>query len=240
MTDNDKLLGMKKLLVIEDDLVTQAIIQKSLQNEYVVVSCLNLAEARLALEAQELPILILLDRGLPDGDGLAFCSQLRQQERFQSLPLIFLSGATSESDKVIGLFAGADDYITKPFGVLELKARIQARLRFTQKILSMANVQIDIDSHRAFVLSANKTQEIELTRIEFKILHSFFQASDRVLSRSHLLDKVWGVGCAISDRVVDTHVSHLRKKLLNTYLQIEAIRGEGYRMKSIATQAPAA
>lgn len=222
---------MRRILLIDDDQTTQVIVKKALEKDFELISCLNLTAAHEYLRSRDLPSLVLLDRLLPDGDGISFCSQIRQEERLKHLPVIFLSGQDSEGDKVVGFFAGGDDYVTKPFGILELKARIQARLRQSPQTLTLANIHVDIDSQRVFCTSSEGLQrEIELTRIEYRILVSFLQMPERVLSRNSLLDKVWGANCSMSDRVVDTHVSHLRKKLLSTDLQVEALRGEGYRL----------
>lgn len=222
---------MRKILLVDDDQTTHVIVKKALEKDYEVIGCQDIATATEYLRARDLPALVLLDRLLPDGDGVSFCSQVRQDERLKNIPVIFLSGQDSESDKVVGFFAGGDDYVTKPFGILELKARIQARLRQSPQTLSLADVRVDTDSQRVFcILTGGASREIDLTRIEYRILVSFLQMPERVLSRNNLLDKVWGANCSMSDRVVDTHVSHLRKKLLTTDLQVEALRGEGYRL----------
>lgn len=222
---------MKQVLLIDDDQLIHSLVKGSIQNEYTLISCYSLAEAEKLLESSEPPSIILIDRMLPDGDGLSICARIRAIERTKSTPIIFLSGKDSEGDKVSGLFAGADDYVTKPFGPLELKARIQARLRSIPQKLFIAGLEIDLESQR--VLTIDQRKEIDLTRIEYKMLVTLAQSLNRVFNRNTLLDKVWGANCNISDRVVDTHLSHLRKKIAGTGIIIESLRGEGYRLRLV-------
>lgn len=221
---------MKKILFIDDDEVTHKLVQHSLGTDYQVIPCYTLAEANGILDTVKNLAAVIIDRKLPDGDGLTICSRIRQEVQFHNLPIIFLSGADAEIDKVGAFFAGADDYVTKPFGLLELKARIQARLRNSLKKISAGNIEVDLDSQRAQFKGPKGHETIELTRIEFKILATFIQSIEQVFSREGLLLKVWGSECNVSDRVVDSHISHLRKKISHTGIILESLRGEGYRM----------
>lgn len=226
-------------MLIEDDPVTQSIVKNGLESEYEIRCFSKLEDANGDLATlletntkSTLPDLIILDRGLPDGDGVAFCTKLRTDLRLKDIPIIFLSGKDTESDKVIGFYAGGDDYMVKPFGLLELKARIGARLKNIKKNLDLAQISVDLETHRVYRVDfeAKQKNELELTRIEYRILVAFLQHPDRVMSRNNIMDKVWGADCAMSDRVVDTHISHLRKKIISSGLNIEAMRGEGYRL----------
>lgn len=230
---------MKRILLIDDDATTHALIKNVLKNEMVLISYYNIEDASTSLDLDSAPDLVIIDRVLPDGDGITLCTKIRSNERLANIPIIFLSGKTTENDKVSGFFAGADDYVTKPFSPVELKARIQAKFRAQEKNIFLGNLMIDIQSHRVYAHLATST-EIELTKIEFKILMLFARESGRLFSRDFILTKVWGVSTNLSDRVVDTHISHLRKKISATNVKIEALRGEGYRLvlsKSHSSQA---
>lgn len=222
---------MKKVLLIDDETVTHKFVQHALGKDFQLVSCYSLAEAEKVVESDLELSVALVDRQLPDGDGLSFCDKLRKHQRYQNIPIIIVSGLNSESDKLSGFFVGADDYVAKPFSPLELKARILARLRNTQStILRIANVEIDLEAHRAHVNIGGRESEVALTRIEFKLLVALVQSNDKVLSRDMMLNKVWGDDTHVTDRVVDSHISHLRKKLAGTGVQLESLRGEGYRL----------
>lgn len=222
---------MKKILLVDDDLTIHTIIKGIVKDQWAVVSCASLNEANAFLDQENSPpLLAIIDRMLPDGDGVTLCNRIRSDSRLSSIPIIFLSALNSEAEKVTGLFAGADDYISKPFGVLEMKARIQARLRQGQKKISLGNLSVDLASHRVFIQKSEGVVEVELTRREFKILMTLIQSPDQIFSRELLLSKVWGEDTNVSDRVVDTSMSHLRKKIAGCGLILEALRGEGYRI----------
>lgn len=218
---------MKRLVfLIDDDEITHALVKGAIDQDLSLISAYSLAEANKLLDQDVKPEIVIIDRVLPDGDGLAICSKLRAHPQLKDVPIIFFSSQGGEMDKVGGLFAGADDYISKPVSPLELKARIQARLRAKSRLISVGKLSLDLTSHRVF-LDGN---EIDLTRIEFKILVTLAENLDRVFSRDHLLSAVWGATSNVTDRVVDTHLSHLRKKLSGAGVKIEALRGEGYRL----------
>lgn len=224
---------MRKVLFIEDDLVTHKLVKHSLGSDFDLISCYTIAEANKVLDSNEDISIVLVDRSLPDGDGLSVCCRLRQEDQRKTVPIIFLSSASAETDKVGAFFAGADDYITKPFGLMELKARIQARLKKSPTKIYTANLEVDLESHRAHFKNNNTLTEITLTRTEFQILATLIQSLDQVFSREMLLSKVWGESTNVSDRVVDSHISHLRRKLTPTGINLESLRGEGYRMTVI-------
>jgi DNA-binding response OmpR family regulator len=220
---------MKKILILEDDLVTQKIILHALQDEYDVITCSNMQEATEKIKNSDEISLFVLDRNLPDGDGLDICKEIRNRESNQKIPIIFLSGLISESDKVISLYAGGDDYMTKPFSILEFKARVAAKLRNSSRKIYTVDYEIDLDSCNVKNRN-NVSKKISLTPIEFKLLVFFIQNKDRVFNRTLLLNKVWGDRLNVTDRVIDTHISHLRKKLSPSKLQFESYRGEGYKV----------
>jgi DNA-binding response OmpR family regulator len=225
---------MDKILLIEDDLLTHSIVKHSLAPGYEVVSCTTLAEAIHLISTDMQISAFIIDRHLPDGDGVSMCAIIRQNNRRASCPVIFLSSAQSETDKVGAFYAGADDYITKPFSPLELKARLQARLRRTNETIFAGNIQFDLNSHRAFLKAENgETSELTLTRIEYLMLLTLIRSLDQVFSREQLLEKIWGSETHVSDRVIDSHISHLRKKLISSNLKLESLRKEGYRLSLI-------
>lgn len=220
----------RKIFLIDDDPVTHAVVKGVLESDMTLVSSYSLSEANSKLETDGLPSLVIIDRMLPDGDGLILCTKMRSEERLREIPIVFLSSKTTETDKVGGLFAGADDYIGKPVSPLELKARIQARLRPMSKKLVFGKLIMDLSSHRTFIQEDSTQKEIDLTRIEFKMLTILVQSPERVFSRELLLSTIWGTGSNLSDRVVDTHMSHLRKKIIGSEVTLVALRGEGYRV----------
>lgn len=221
---------MKKILFVEDDPVMHKLVKGALGKEFDVLSTFSVGEATLELDKHSDLMAVLIDRSLPDGDGLTLCTLLKQHPLHAALPVVFLTSAGSETDKVTAFFAGADDYITKPFSLLELKARINARVKSITRKIRIDKLELDLDTHRVVLLSENRSTEIDLTRTEFKILVALSQHIDQVFHRERLLAKVWGSDCHVSDRVVDSHISHLRKKLSTSGIAIESLRGEGYRL----------
>lgn len=222
---------MRTLLVVDDDPILHKSLALAFAPEFRMVFCATIAEAMQAIDREPEITLAIVDRRLPDGDGLSLLSELRRRPRSQSLPAIFLSGLTSESDRISGFFAGADDYVTKPFSVLELKARVQARLRaLGSNRMAVGAIEIDLDAHRAHSTIGGARSEIALTRTEFKILVVLAQSLGSVIPRETLLARIWGDDTHVSDRVIDSHVSHLRKKIAGCGLALEPLRGEGYRL----------
>lgn len=222
---------MNKVLFVDDDLVAHKLVKSALGADFEVISCHSIAETLEVLSRAPQLSAVIIDRGLPDGDGISICSHLRQDVQTESIPILFLSSAGAETDKVGAFYAGADDYITKPFGMLELKARVQARLKRESRKIFAAMLEVDLDTQRARLRRGDVAEEIDLTRTEFKILVTLIQSIDQVFDRERLLSKVWGHGCNVTDRVVDSHISHLRRKVAHAGVSLESIRGEGYRIK---------
>ena len=168
---------------------------------------------------------------LPGQSGLSLARQWRKSERTQAIPILMLTARGDEPDKVAGLDAGADDYITKPFSTQELLARIRAVLRRRSPetptdSVAVGGLTLDTAAHRIHF----KTQELKLGPTEFKLLHYFMKNVERVHSRGSLLDKVWGDHVFIEERTVDVHVKRLREALGAAGVMVETVRGSGYRL----------
>jgi len=183
--------------------------------------------------ARETPRLILLDLMLPDMDGLEVCRHIRRTERLAHVPIIMLTARAEETDKVVGLEIGADDYVTKPFSVKELVARIHAVLRrpsdgeSVSRRLVLGGLIIDGDK---FEVTADG-QPVELTATEFRILQLLASRPGRVFSRDQILDYLWGHEKAVIDRTVDVHIRNLRLKLGSAGALVKNIRGVGYKLE---------
>lgn len=179
------------------------------------------------------PDLIILDLILPDVDGFEICKYLRSNKEFASLPIIMLTAKGDETDRVVGLELGADDYITKPFSVKELIARVKAvlrRLEAPQKIQRLelgGRLVIDQEKHEVLV----DGEKIELTSTEFKILGLLASSKGRVFTRDQILDYLWGQEKAVVDRTIDVHIRNLREKLRKAAAFIKNIRGVGYKIE---------
>ena len=183
-----------------------------------------------ALE-QELPKLILLDIMLPGEDGLQILKRIRTNSRTADLPVIMVTAKGTEFDKVIGLDSGADDYIAKPFGMMELVSRVKALLRRTQKTsaaatLACGNLVLNHDMHRVMA----DGQEVVLTYKEFELLEYLLENRGIVLTRDKILDRVWGIAAEVETRTLDVHIRSLRHKLGASGDLIETVRGVGYRI----------
>ena len=182
--------------------------------------------------ARERPALILLDLMLPGTNGLEVCRHIRKSQDLAAIPVIMLTARGDESDKVVGLELGADDYVTKPFSVKELIARIHAVLRrpeggeAVQRIV-IGPLIIDLDKHEVTVAGART----DLTATEFKILQFLASRKGRVFSRDQILDFLWGQEKAVIDRTIDVHIRNLREKLGGAGSLIKNIRGVGYKLE---------
>jgi two-component system phosphate regulon response regulator PhoB/two-component system alkaline phosphatase synthesis response regulator PhoP len=182
--------------------------------------------------ARERPSLVLLDLMLPDTDGLEVCRQIRKAENLAGIPVIMLTAKGDEADKVVGLELGADDYVTKPFSVKELVARIHAVLRRpgggdAGPRIAVGVLVIDLEKFEVTVGGA----KVDLTATEFKILQLLASRKGRVFSRDQILDFLWGSEKAVIDRTVDVHIRNLREKLGEAASLIKNIRGVGYKLE---------
>ena len=220
------------VLVVEDESAIQELIAVNLEHAgHQVLRASSVTEAR-SLIRDALPDLILLDLMLPGTPGVPFAHELRADERTKGIPIIMLTARAHEQDKIAGLEAGADDYVTKPFSPRELLARIKAVLRrrapqFTDDAVEAAGLRLDPASHRV----TGDGRQIELGPTEFRLLHFFMTHPERVYSRTRVLDEVWGDHVFVEDRTVDVHIRRLRKALEPTRHDglIETVRGAGYR-----------
>lgn len=227
------------ILVVEDEPAIQELIAVNLSFAgHKVLRAFDSEQAQTLIDA-ELPDLILLDWMLPGQTGLALARKLRNNERTRQVPIIMLTAKGAEQDKIDGLEAGADDYITKPFSPKELMARIKAVLRrrapqLTDDLTEVAGLKLDPAAHR---LSGNG-QTLAIGPTEFRLLHFFMTHPERVFSRSQLLDQVWGDHVFVEERTVDVHIRRLRKALEPSGhdKHIETVRGTGYRFTRQAVQ----
>src|SRR5690606_32118495 len=194
--------------------------------------CSAVEDAMLQVEKKSFD-LILVDASLPEGNGLQFCASL--QSKFYRVPIFILSFSNELAQKVLSFSAGADDYITKPFEPLELRARVSARLNKRELIINSVEMlrwkEIVINSVRqeVTVYSDGIEMNAELTSLEFKLLLFFAHHLEEALTRDEILDGVWGVTTYVNHRTVDTHVSKLRKKLLLAAGVIKSVHGRGYK-----------
>lgn len=223
-----------KILIVEDDRDIVEMVEYNLQEEgYATVSALN-GEDGVNLARSEQPDLIILDIMLPVVDGFEVCRTLKSDDSTSRIPIIILSAKSQETDKVVGLELGADDYVTKPFSPRELIARIRAIMRrgAEQQMSSMVEKgDIIIDSAKYKVMVGS--EEIALTTTEFKLLEYMARRPGVVLSRYQILDAVSGDDTVVCDRTVDAHVKSLRRKLGKAKDYIETVRGAGYRFKEV-------
>ncbi|MBQ8413511.1 MAG: response regulator transcription factor [Lachnospiraceae bacterium] len=180
---------------------------------------------------EEKPELILLDIMLPEEDGLSILRNLREDVKTMDIPVIMLTAKDSEYDKVIGLDAGADDYVAKPFGMMELVARIKALLRRSTKkedthVIKAGNIVLYVEKHKVLV----DGEEISLTLKEYEVLLTLMENKGMVFTRDQLLNKIWGYEFDGESRTVDVHIRTLRSKLKTGGDYIETVRGVGYRI----------
>ena len=223
---------MTKILVIDDEPSIINLVTAYLQPEGYEVYTASDGNAGLKAARTFKPDLIVLDLMLPGMDGIELLSHLRRES---DVYVIMLTARTDETDKIVGLSVGADDYVTKPFSPRELVARVKAALRriktgagsgVERSVLSFKHVRIDVGAH---IVSVDDIP-IELTSIEFDLLRALAENRGRVLSREQLLEKIWGSDYFGEMRVVDVHLGHVRQKLGNESL-IATVRGVGYRFE---------
>ena len=223
------------ILVVEDEPQVQELVAVNLEHSgHKVLRAASAEEAEASIR-NALPDVLVLDWMLPGESGLAFARRLRSDERTRELPILMLTARAMEQDKISGLEAGADDYLTKPFSPKELAARIKAvlRRRAPQRsgdVVELEGLRLDPASHR---VSAGE-HRLSLSPAEFKLLHFLLTHPGRVYSRSQLLDQVWGDHVYIEDRTVDVHIRRLRVALepFGVDSLIETVRGSGYRLSA--------
>jgi len=232
---------MWQILLVEDDPDTRALVSGALRSSARIRTAATLDDAREAI-ADALPDLVLLDVELPDGDGFSFCSHLQADDRTRDVPVVFLTARDAVHDRIHGFTLGADDWIGKPFDPLELRARVEARLRRLagrserRDVLLRGPLRIHAGLFRVFRVDESGEREIALTPHEFRLLHHLALHEGRVFTRPQLLAAVWSDDVVVTERTVDAHVSNLRAKLGGERRFIEAVRGVGYRF--VASPAP--
>lgn len=227
---------MKQIFVVEDEKDLVELLTYNLEKDgYRVLSEMD-GEAALKRIPEKMPDLVLLDLMLPKVDGLTVCKTLKSNPKTNHIPVVMLTAKGEESDKIVGLELGADDYVTKPFSVKELLARVRAVLRRFSKAGEGEVLQKfkDLTLNRAKHEVVLKSQKLGLTAKEFELLDYFLTHPGRVLSRDVLLNNVWGYDYFGTTRTVDVHVRRLREKLGAYQKHIQTVKGYGYLFKEEA------
>jgi two-component system, OmpR family, alkaline phosphatase synthesis response regulator PhoP len=222
-----------KILVVDDEEHIQELLKFNLESSGYKVYCCGNGTDALKFVRSEKPDLILLDVMLPGMDGYDVCKEIRKDNNISNLPIIMITAKSEELDKILGLELGADDYLTKPFSIRELLARVKAVLRRTtimpiDKSYRFDSIVVDFEKHEV----TKESNRIELTLKEFEGLEILMKNKGRVITRDFLLDKVWGYEYIGETRTVDVHIRHLRQKIEDDDKcprYIETIRGVGYR-----------
>ncbi|HSF18429.1 MAG TPA: response regulator transcription factor [Vicinamibacteria bacterium] len=234
---------MKRILVIEDDPDIVELLRYNLEKEGFEVSSAGEGKSGLELLRQGNADLLILDLMLPQLSGLEVCKEIRKDDRLETLPVIVLTARGEETDRILGLELGADDYVTKPFSVREMVARVKALLRRaerekdkdeTKDVLSIGPLTIDPSSYRV----QRGGEAIQLTALEFRLLHYLASRPNRVLTRDHLLDAVWGSERFVTPRSVDVYIRRLREKIEMDPVKpqfLKTLRGAGYSFETGAS-----
>jgi len=230
-------MSQPHVLIIEDEEHIVELIKFNLEsNGYKVSYAFNGRDGLKRVEMEK-PDLVLLDLMLPEIDGIEVCNRIKSNREIKQIPIIMLTAKSSETDKIIGLEIGADDYITKPFSIRELLTRIKVILRRYQNTqplkdtgkITVEDLIIDIDKHEV-----TRAEEVfQLTLKEFELLKILAENRGKVLSRNFLLDEIWGYDYFGETRTVDVHIRHLRSKIESDgeFKYIETVRGVGYKVK---------
>ncbi|MBD8928780.1 response regulator transcription factor [Eubacterium sp.] len=223
---------MNRLIyIVEDDTAIKELESYALINSEFSVEGFERGKELFDALTIKIPALILLDIMLPDEDGIHILKKIRSTMAYRDIPVIMVTAKTTEIDAVKGLDMGADDYITKPFGVMELISRVKAVLRRTQKaehqqILIYKNIVIDEAQHKVFV----DDEEIELTYKEYEVLKLLIINKGIVLTRDRIMESIWGYDFEQGNRTVDVHIQSLRKKIKSAGVHIKTIRNVGYKV----------
>lgn len=227
-------MPQKKILLVEDELAIREMMKFAFyKSDFILLEAEDAEQAQVMI-MKEHPDLILLDWMLPGISGLELAQRLKKEASSKEIPIIMLTARGEENDRIRGLDAGADDYVTKPFSPRELMARIKAVLRRTTPdqdgILEIGGIRMDSAKHRLSVAD----NKFDLGPTEYKLLHFFMTHPERVYNRSQLLDRVWGGDVYIEERTVDVHIRRLRKALAEFKVEhlIQTVRGAGYRFST--------
>ena len=225
------MMNLNILVVEDEDAIREMLVMVLEQANFRVIEAAS-AELALSVLAENRVDLLLLDWMLPGISGVELARRLKRDASYKDLPIILLTARGEEEDKIRGLEIGADDYVTKPFSPKELQARIKAVMRRSGKLtelgqLTVGDVTLDAEQHRLTI--AGKTVDVSPT--EFRLMQFFMTNPDKVYSRTHLLDQVWGRSVYIEERTVDVHIRRLRKILAQVDREelIQTVRGFGYR-----------
>src|SRR5438093_10068361 len=219
------------VLVIDDEKDLLELVRYNLEKEHIDVITASDGQSGLEIGLKHKPDLAVLDLMMPGMNGIEVCKQLRADPRTGRVPIIMLTAKAAETDKIIGLEMGADDYITKPFSVRELLARVRAVLRRAkepadaEEVIRRGDLVIDVARHEV----TWRGQKIALTATEFKILEFLAARPEIVRSRDHIIDGALGRDEAIFDRTIDVHITALRKKLGAGGAHVQTVRGVGYK-----------
>ena len=224
----------KKILIVEDEHDLIKLLKYNLEKEGYKVAYTTDGSLALAEIRRETPDLVVLDLMLPGMDGLEVCRQLRRHEKFASIPVLMLTARSEEADRVVGLEIGADDYVTKPFSMRELIARVRALLRRHEPVvpnrvvIQRGDLRIDPSAHSVSVSG----KQIELSALEFRLLHHLACHPGMVFSRDQLLDRVWGNDRSVTQRSVDVYIRRVREKIESRPqdpIYLQTVHGVGYR-----------
>lgn len=223
---------MALIYIVEDDQNIREIESFALKNSGYQIQDFSCAKEFYRAVKEKTPDLVILDIMLPDEDGMEILQKLRKNGETKRLPIMMVTAKTTELDRVKGLDSGADDYMTKPFGVMELISRVKALLRRSmgevqEKLLKVDEILLDDERHQVFV----DNKPCELTYKEYELLHLLMQNRGIVLSRDLLMDRIWGMNCDVESRTLDVHLKTLRAKLGESAHHIKTIRNVGYRME---------
>ena len=226
-------LNQPKILVVEDEPSQREVLAYNLKAEgFLVISADNGEDALLLVEEEE-PDLILLDWMMPNLSGIEVCRRLKSRDKTRAIPIIMVSARSEEVDKVRGLEIGADDYLVKPYSVIELIARLRTQLRRNRpaaigETLHFQDIILDPETHKVFRDEA----QLKLGPTEFRLLRTMMEKPGRVWSRDQLLDRVWGRDIYVDTRTVDVHIGRLRKALLKHggTDPLRTVRGAGYAL----------
>ncbi|MGE5513257.1 MAG: phosphate regulon transcriptional regulator PhoB [Bacteroidota bacterium] len=224
-----------RILIIEDESALVVLLRYNLEAEGYQVRVATTGEEAKLLLGEERPDLVILDWMLPGISGIEICRQIRARPETRGIPVIMLTARGEEADRVRGLSTGADDYVVKPFSVAELMARVKAILRRAvpervAEVINIADITLDRAAHRV----TRHGRQVKLGPTEYKLLLVLMESAGRVLSRSQLLDGVWGRDGDVDERTVDVHVGRLRKALIrgNESDLIRTVRGAGYMFET--------
>jgi two-component system phosphate regulon response regulator PhoB len=222
-----------KVLIVEDEIAQREVLKYNLTSEGFVVVTADDGQKALERVEEECPDLILLDWMIPNTSGLEVCRRLKLQTKTRHIPIIMLSARSEEVDRIRGLETGADDYMIKPYSVLELVARVKAQVRRSRPalvgtVIEFDNITLDPEAVRVFV----DGKSVHLGPTEYRLLMALMERPGRVFTREQLLDRVWGRDIYIDTRTVDVHVGRLRKAINQTRSDypLRTVRGAGYAL----------